>query len=169
MITTTNFKTPFGEMLLGSFENKLCLADWRYRRMRPAIDRRIQKQMGVEFRSGESEVIQQTKAQLLEYFEGKRNNFDVPLMLIGTDFQKSVWEFLLKTPFGETTTYRQIAKSLGKETAIRAVGTANGANCISIIVPCHRVLGSDGDLVGYAGGKRTKKKLLELENIELAL
>ena len=173
MITTSTFKTPFGALLLGSYQNKLCLADWRYRRMRSAIDKRIQKQLGVDYQEGTSDVIEKTKAQLEEYFDGKRTLFDVPLLLIGTDFQKSVWEILLKTPFGKTITYSQIAKSLNKETAIRAVGAANGANCLSIIVPCHRVVGSDGSLVGYAGGKRAKKKLLELENthtqIELSL
>jgi O-6-methylguanine DNA methyltransferase len=101
--------------------------------------------------------------QLAEYFAGQRREFDLPLDLRGTDFQKSCWRELLKIPYGETRSYADIARAMGKPTAVRAVGLANGQNPIAIIVPCHRVIGSDGSLTGYGGGLETKRKLLELE------
>lgn len=158
------FKTPVGELIIGSFEHKLCLCDWRYRKMRSAIDKRIQSGLDAEYEPGDSEVIEETIFQLNEYFEGDRTTFDIPLLLVGSDFQKSVWEALVQIPFGKTETYLGLSKNLGNEKAIRAVATANGANAISILVPCHRVIGSDGGLVGYAGGLDAKKKLLNIEN-----
>jgi len=98
-----------------------------------------------------------------EYFASKRTQFEIPLLLLGTDFQKLVWNALIEVPYGETASYLELAKSISKPKAVRAVATANGANAISILVPCHRIIGSNGDLVGYAGGLSTKKKLLELE------
>lgn len=163
MIVTSSFKTSFGELLLGSFENKLCLADWKYRRMRTTIDKRIKEGLESEYTDGDSEVIMQTKAQLTQYFEGERTEFDIPLLLIGSDFQRSVWNALIKVPFGTTESYLGLSRKLGNEKAIRAVASANGANAISIIVPCHRIVGSNGELTGYAGGLPSKKKLLELE------
>ena len=105
--------------------------------------------------------------QLGEYFEGGRTAFTLNLNPKGTDFQKKVWESLLTIPFGTTTTYLKQTLALGNEKAIRAVARANGDNALSIIVPCHRILGSDGGLVGYAGGLRAKQKLLQLENAYL--
>lgn len=101
--------------------------------------------------------------QLDEYFAGDRVEFDLPLAFRGTPFQETVWRALLQIPYGETTTYRELAESLGRPTASRAVGLANGRNPISIVVPCHRVLGSDGTLTGYAAGVECKRRLLELE------
>jgi len=101
--------------------------------------------------------------QLAEYFAGQRREFDLPLDLRGTDFQKSCWRELLKVPYGETRSYADIARAMGRPAAVRAVGLANGQNPIAIIVPCHRVIGSDGSLTGYGGGLETKRKLLELE------
>jgi methylated-DNA-[protein]-cysteine S-methyltransferase len=158
------FKTPFGELILGSFENKLCLADWRYRKMRDAIDNRLKTNINADYIEESSVVIQETKAQLNQYFEGKREVFDVPLHLVGTDFQKSVWIALQEIPYGKTLSYLELSKKLNNEKAIRAVATANGANAISILIPCHRIIGSDGSLVGYAGGLNAKMKLLTLEN-----
>lgn len=105
----------------------------------------------------------ETQTQLKSYFEGKLKQFDLPLKPNGTDFQKRVWNELLTIPFGETNTYLGMAKQLGDEKVIRAAGSANGKNPIGIIIPCHRVIGSDGSLVGYAGGLWRKKWLLELE------
>ena len=102
--------------------------------------------------------------QLQEYFEGKRKNFSLTLNPQGTDFQKKVWDALLEIPYGKTTTYLQQSRKLGDEKAIRAVASANGKNPLWIIVPCHRVVGSDGSLTGYAGGLWRKKWLLEHEN-----
>ena len=108
--------------------------------------------------------------QLREYFEHKRKVFDLPLEITGTDFQKSVWKELLKIPYGETISYKELAIRLGNLKTIRAAARANGANPLPIIIPCHRVIGSDGKLVGYGGGLMLKAKLLELEgskNLEL--
>jgi methylated-DNA-[protein]-cysteine S-methyltransferase len=163
-ISTTYFKTPYGELILGSFDDKLCLADWRYRKMRIAIDSRLQKNLEANYIWESSAIIEDTKKQLLEYFNKERREFDIPLLFVGTDFQKKVWNSLLKIPFSKTETYLGLSKKLGNEKAIRAVATANGANAISILVPCHRIIGSDGKLVGYAGGLPAKKKLLQLEN-----
>jgi len=157
------FKTPFGELVLGSFYKQLCLADWRYRKMRDSIDLRIKTGLDTDFAVGNSKIIEKTKIELTQYFNNERTEFDIPLLLIGTDFQKSVWKELMKIPYGKTETYLELSKKLKNEKAIRAVASANGANAISIIVPCHRIIGSDGKLVGYAGGIVAKKKLLELE------
>jgi methylated-DNA-[protein]-cysteine S-methyltransferase len=103
------------------------------------------------------------RAQLDEYFERKRVHFDLPIALHGTTFQQSVWNLLQTIPYGETRSYGELADSLGNRRAIRAVGLANGRNPISIIIPCHRVVGSNGSLTGYAGGLERKRRLLELE------
>src|ERR1700761_7495610 len=109
-------------------------------------------------------ILLETERQLGEYFAGKRKTFSVPLEMRGTSFQKNVWEALLAIPFGETRSYGQLARLLGNPQAMRAVGAANGRNPISIIVPCHRVIGSSGALTGFAGGLKTKQHLLSLEN-----
>ena len=111
----------------------------------------------------ETELIKNTKQQLDEYFAGKRKKFDIPIKLEGTDFQIKVWKELLKIPYGETCTYLDIAKHIGNPKAYRAVGMANNKNKIMIIIPCHRVIGSNKKLVGYAGGLNVKEKLLKLE------
>jgi len=108
-------------------------------------------------------ILVETERQLGQYFAGKRNNFSVHLDMRGTRFQKGVWEALRAIPFGETRSYGQLAKQLGNPGASRAVGAANGRNPLSIIVPCHRVIGSDGQLTGFAGGLNTKMHLLKLE------
>jgi methylated-DNA-[protein]-cysteine S-methyltransferase len=131
--------------------------------MRPAIDKRIQSEFG-EYEEGSTPIIEETIVQLEAYFQGIRTEFDLPLAFAGTDFQKAVWNALMQIPYGKTGTYLGLSRALGDEKAIRAVATANGANALSIVVPCHRIIGSDGDLVGYAGGLSAKKKLLELEN-----
>ena len=111
----------------------------------------------------ETSLIKNTKQQLDEYFAGKRKKFDIPIKLDGTDFQIKVWKELLKIPYGETCSYLDIAKRIGNPKASRAVGMANNKNKIIIIVPCHRVIGSNKKLVGYACGLDVKEKLLELE------
>ena len=157
-------KTEFGELILGSFNNQLCLCDWRYRKMRDAIDNRIKKGLNAEYVQQNSPIIAESIKQISEYIAGDRISFDIPLLLVGTDFQKRVWEELMKLPYGTTQSYLGLAKYMGNEKAIRAIATANGANAISIIIPCHRIIGSGGEMVGYAGGTTTKRKLLELEN-----
>lgn len=110
-----------------------------------------------------TKTLAHAELELSEYFAGKRTRFTVPLAVDGTEFQKEVWAQLAKIPYGQTLSYRDVAKRVGREKAVRAVGTANGRNPISIIVPCHRVIAADGTLGGYAGGLATKTKLLELE------
>ncbi len=113
--------------------------------------------------SAETELLTETARQLQEFFEGTRKAFTIPLELRGTEFQKKVWNAVLKIPYGSTTSYAQIAERIGNPGAVRAVGAANGRNPIAIIVPCHRVIGSDGELCGYGGGLWRKEKLLSIE------
>ncbi len=113
-------------------------------------------------------VLVAAERQLAEYFAGARKAFDLPLDFQGTDFQKQVWAALLTIPFGETRSYAEIARAIGRPTACRAVGAANGKNPISIVAPCHRVIGADGTLTGFAGGLKAKEYLLGLEGLLLA-
>lgn len=165
MIYLQYFHTPYGELVLGESAGGLCLCDWKYRKMRDQVDNRIQTGLQAEFKLEETELLNETKLQLNEYFAKERMVFNLPLLLVGSDFQKSVWEKLQTIPYGKTTSYLELSRMLGDEKAIRAVATANGANAISIIVPCHRVIGSDGHLTGYAGGLSAKQKLLQLEGM----
>jgi len=158
------YKSPVGEIILGSYENRLCLADWRYRKMRSAIDQRLQKGLKSQYVEQGSEVIERAISQLDAYFSLERKEFDVPLLMVGTEFQESVWHGLMQIPFGKTASYAELAKMIGNEKAVRAVASANGANAISILIPCHRIIASDGTLAGYAGGLPAKKKLLALES-----
>lgn len=162
-------KCSVGELIVGSFDDNLCLLDWRYRKMRSAIDKRIQDGFQAVYVEKESSVNQITRIQIQEYLNGNRKEFDIPLLLVGSEFQKRVWNELLKIPYGETESYLGLSKRLGDEKAIRAVATANGANAISIIVPCHRIIGSKGELTGYAGGLQAKRKLLQLEMKDKAI
>lgn len=158
------FKTPYGELILGEYDNALCLCDWRYRKMRDSIDKRITNHLKSQFVEKKSSLIMETQLQLDQYFQGDRIDFDIPLLFAGTEFQKKVWNALRQIPYGKTLTYSKLSADLGDLKAIRAVASANGANAIAIIIPCHRILGSDGSMVGYAGGMEVKKKLLKLEN-----
>lgn len=163
-ISIQYFNTPVGEMILGSYEDKLCMADWRYRKMRDRVDRRVQKGLNATFVEEESIVLKKAKEELEAYFKGVRKRFDIPLLMVGTEFQKSVWQELLQIPFGETVSYLDLAKGIDNAKAVRAVASAMGANAISLLIPCHRIIGTDGSLTGYAGGLDAKKKLLEIEN-----
>jgi methylated-DNA-[protein]-cysteine S-methyltransferase len=158
------YKTVIGEMTLASYDNKLCILDFRYRRMRKSIDNRIKNALKADFVEKDDEVLKKTRKQMNEYLNGDRKVFDIELLTIGTNFQKSVWDALLKVDYGTTSSYLQIAKAINNEKAVRAVANANGANSIGIIIPCHRIIGSDGTLVGYGGGLPVKKRLLKLEN-----
>lgn len=162
-IIINNYLSPCGELIIGSYEDKLCLCDWRYRQKREAVDSRIQEGLKTRYQAGNSFVIEQTIAQLDEYFQKKRTSFDISLLMVGTDFQKGVWKALIDIPYGEKETYMGLALKMNNPKAVRAIASANGANAISIIIPCHRIIGSDNKLVGYAGGVAAKKDLLELE------
>lgn len=114
-------------------------------------------------RNDVNEWMMQTARELRAYFAGELRVFSIPLDLAGTEFQLSVWHYLTKIPYGETRSYAQVAEAVGRPSAVRAVGAANGSNPVAIIVPCHRVIGSNGKLTGYGGGLPLKKRLLELE------
>lgn len=157
------YKTSIGEMILGSFNNKLCLMDFRYRRMRSSIDRRIKKGLEAEFTEQDDEVLREARRQLDEYLKGKRIVFDIPVLMVGTDFQREVWKALMQVPYGKTATYSELAEKINAKESVRAVAGANGANAIAIIIPCHRIIGSNGDLTGYGGGIAVKKRLLNME------
>ncbi len=157
------YKTKIGELILGSFEEKLCLLDYRYRRMRSTVDNRIKKGLNAEFVENDDEILQKTRIQIDEFLNGERKDFDIPIQTVGTDFQKTVWSALMKLKYGEIATYLDLAKSINNEKAVRAVASANGANSIALIIPCHRIIGSNGKLVGYAGGLPAKKRLLNIE------
>jgi methylated-DNA-[protein]-cysteine S-methyltransferase len=163
-IFITEFEADFGTLILGDFEGKLCLCDWKFRKMRTQIDQRIQTGLQAEFKEKTTDLLLETQKQLIAYFAGEIQDFDIPFQLVGTEFQQKVWKQLLEIKYGETDSYLSLSKKLANQKAIRAVASANGANAISIIVPCHRIIGSNGELIGYAGGLAAKKKLLELEN-----
>ena len=156
-------KTKIGELVLGSYDSKLCLLDFRYRKMRFAVDNRLKKTLNAKFVVQDNKILKETRKQITEYLRAERKTFDLPILSVGSDFQKQVWEALLKINYGETASYLDIAKYIGNEKAVRAVASANGANAIAVIIPCHRIIGSNGELVGYGGGLPIKKRLLNLE------
>ena len=159
-INTQTYHSPCGDLLLGSFEGKLCLCDWM-------ADRRLERSLDAEMKDIPSEITTKAAQELDEYFTGKRRTFDMPLLFVGTEFQRKVWNTLLEVPYGETRSYGWMAEMIGNPKAVRAVGTANGSNSISIFAPCHRIIGSNGSLTGYGGGLPAKKFLLELEGVKL--
>ncbi|MDO6415907.1 methylated-DNA--[protein]-cysteine S-methyltransferase [Sphingomonas sp. BIUV-7] len=131
-------------------------------------DRPGRVQLGPMTKQPDHPILVETETQLRAYFAGERTAFDLPLAMQGTAFQKSVWQQLLAIPFGETRTYGEIARAIGSPSAVRAVGGANGRNPLSIVAPCHRVIGGNGTLTGFAGGLEAKRYLLAHEGLELA-
>ena len=168
-INVQHHRTGIGELILGSFEGKLCLLGFGYEDMAGAVGGRIKKGLGAVFVEQDDEVLAETRKQIDEYLNGRRREFGIPLLLVGTGFQKRVWEALMRVPYGSTSTYRRIAENIGSPKAVRAVGNACKANAISTIVPCHRIIGSGGRLVGYGGGLPLKEELLKLEQSNTAL
>jgi len=152
VIKIQRYHSPCGDLMLGSFEDKLCLCDWAAESHRDIVDRRLRKVLKAGYEKSTSDVILEAMSQLDEYFNGERTVFEVPLLFVGTEFQKSVWYKLLEIPYGSTVSYGELAKQLDLPKAVRAVAAANGANAISIFAPCHRVIGSNHSLVGYGGG-----------------
>lgn len=168
-INTTIFESPLGMITIGSTNKGLCLLEFDDQKRIENHFIQFNKYWEVEVIAKESAIIKKTKRQLEEYFSNKRTIFDVPLDLAGTDFQIGVWKELLKVPYGSTRSYKEQAIAIGNLKAIRAVATANGENRISIIIPCHRIIGSDGSLTGYGGGIWRKQQLLELESTQTKL
>lgn len=156
----TWYESPIGPLLLAGTNTHLSLVSFAEGKHARLVD-----PAWIEGASVFSKAI----AQLRKYFAGELRKFDLPLQLDGTEFQKTVWTSLASIPYGETISYKTLAERVGNPKAVRAVGTANGSNPIPIILPCHRVIGSDGDLTGFGGGLPLKKKLLALESRQLTL
>jgi methylated-DNA-[protein]-cysteine S-methyltransferase len=152
MITWTEIDSPIGKLRLLADGDKLVAIEF-------------EDQHSDRGEEGINTILRDTREQLAEYFIGKRQRFDIPLGAGGTEFQHSVWNALVEIPYGRTCSYGDIAKKLDKPKAVRAVGAANGKNPIPIIVPCHRVIGANGKLTGFAGGLDIKERLLSLEGI----
>jgi methylated-DNA-[protein]-cysteine S-methyltransferase len=150
----TQMDSPIGDLLLVGNGEALHRLDMQQGRRPTAIDPRWERR---------DEAFADVRGQLTEYFDGHRRSFDVPLAPEGNSFELRVWEALLEIPYGETVSYGEIARRMGRPDAARAVGLANGRNPVAVIVPCHRVIGSDGALVGYGGGLERKRLLLDLE------
>lgn len=160
-----HYHSPCGELMIGSFEKKLCLCDWVAAKHRDRVDKRLKRLLQADYKEEMSEVLQKACRQLDEYFNGKRTAFDIPLLPIGTEFQKRVWLELQKIPYGTTVSYGALAELLGEPKSVRAVANANGANAISIFIPCHRIIGNNHSLTGYAGGLEAKRWLLNRETL----
>ena len=164
------FDSPMGQMVAGATENGICFLEWEDRGGIERILKRVTKKYRLdEVQVEQNKFIIQLQKELSAYFDGTLTQFKVALDIKGTAFEKQVWKQLLTIPSGETKTYGQIADALDNTKAIRAVGRANGMNYISIVIPCHRVIGADGSLTGYGGKLWRKKKLLELESTNLSL
>lgn len=163
-ILVKHYDSPCGRLMLASFSGRLCLCDWLQAKHRTTIDKRLQTALKAQYAGGTSEVLEEAERQLDEYFARRRTSFDLPLTLTGTDFQKRVWERLRRLPYGATASYASLAQALGQPKAVRAVANANGANPIAIVIPCHRIIGADGTLTGYAGGLDAKRYLLQMES-----
>lgn len=157
------FNSSCGLFVLASFGDKLCLCDWSNNPCAERNKRRIERYLNASFKIETTSILEETKRQLDEYFAGNRKAFTIPLHFVGTDFQQQVWNELLNIPYGATTSCKEIAQNISKPKAVRAVAGAIGANGISILIPCHRVIGSDKSLTGYAGGLKAKKMLLQIE------
>lgn len=155
--------TPLGPMVAAGGDSGLCLLEFSDRQRLPKQFQRISKLYGSLILPGTHSVLSETARQIQQYFSAKRELFDLPLRMDGTPFQSAVWQELRQIPYGATCSYQQLAQRLGKPHAARAVGRTNGDNRLAIVVPCHRVVRSDGHLCGYAGGLWRKKRLLQLE------
>ncbi len=163
LILLNRVATPLGPMFICATEQGICLLEFTDRKMLESEFRDLQKRLGAAIIIGENDHLRQAKQELGEYFAGTRSVFSLALDTPVTDFQQTVWQALTKVPFGETCSYQALAEQIGRPKATRAVAGANGANRIAIVIPCHRVVGKDGQLRGYGGGVERKKWLLALE------
>ncbi|RPE77246.1 methylated-DNA--[protein]-cysteine S-methyltransferase [Vulcaniibacterium tengchongense] len=154
-VVYTRMPSPVGPLLLAGDADGLRLIEFHQPRHPMPI--------GADWREGDSALLRETRRQLDEYFDGARRRFDLPLAPRGTEFQLQVWRTLATIEFGRTLSYAQMAARIGRPSAVRAVGAANGRNPLPIVLPCHRVIGSDGDLTGFGGGLPAKRYLLQLE------
>lgn len=163
VVLVNRFTTPLGPMYACSTPEGICLLEFTDRRMLETEFEDLQKRLKAKIIIGENEHLNQLKRELQEYFDGKRQIFEVKLATPGSDFQQAAWKALQKIPYGHTVSYQQQSMALNVPNAVRAIASANGQNRISILIPCHRVIGKDGNLTGYGGGLDRKKWLLEHE------
>jgi len=163
MINTTHIETELGTMIAGAVEDGICLLEFSDRKMLNTEYKDLSRYLKTNIEGGESSHFKDLRIQLDEYFKGLRKEFSVPLVTPGTPFQQVVWKELMNISFGTTRSYLEQSIALGRPGSIRAVANANGMNRIAIIIPCHRVIGSDGSLTGYGGGLKRKKWLLDHE------
>ena len=163
IIDLKRIETPLGTMIACANDKGICMLEFSDRKALPTELKEISKYFDANIIQGNNPLFDQLEKELKEYFDGSRQVFEISLSPVGTDFQKKVWEILRTIPYGSTRSYQDQANILGNPKAVRAVANANGLNKISILIPCHRVIGSDGKLTGYGGGIWRKQKLLELE------
>jgi AraC family transcriptional regulator of adaptative response/methylated-DNA-[protein]-cysteine methyltransferase len=163
LVKVTRLGTPLGAMVAAATDDALCLLEFADRRMLETQIDRLQTRLPGRFVPGDNDILARTQVQIAEYFAGTRRAFDLPLVTPGTEFQRAVWGALRTIPYGATRSYADQARAIDRPAAVRAVGRANGDNRIAIIVPCHRVVGASGVLVGYGGQLWRKKALLALE------
>lgn len=163
VILISRLTTPLGPMFICATEKGVCLLEFVERKKLETEFKELQRLLKSSIIVGENQHIQQAKKELEQYFEGTRQNFEVALQTPGTVFQQTAWKALLTIPYGQTVSYKEQAQKINKPTASRAIANANGANRVAIILPCHRVIGANGQLTGYAGGLERKKWLLEHE------
>jgi AraC family transcriptional regulator of adaptative response/methylated-DNA-[protein]-cysteine methyltransferase len=163
VVVLARIETPLGPMVAAATEHELVLLEFGDRPMLPTQLRRIETRLACTCTTGESPVFDVLRLQLDQYFNSERQQFDVALRAPGTPFQERVWTALRAIPAGATRSYASIAAAIGQPAAVRAVARANGDNRIAILIPCHRVIGSDGALTGYGGGLWRKRRLLDLE------
>lgn len=164
VVDLKRLETPLGTMIACAVEEGICLLEFSDRKMLETELKTIARQCNATITVGNNPHFEILEQQLAEYFVGERSEFTVPLYTQGTPFQQRVWEALRAIPYGETRSYKQQAETIGSPESVRAVANANGMNRIAIIIPCHRVIGSDGQLTGYAGGLWRKQRLLEMES-----
>jgi AraC family transcriptional regulator of adaptative response/methylated-DNA-[protein]-cysteine methyltransferase len=162
-LVTTRFETPLGTMVAAAVDEGVAILEFTDRRMLPRELDQVCRRLNAAPKRGSHRHLEQLRAQLDEYFAGRRTAFDVPIALTGTPFEEASWSYLRSIPPGETRSYAEGALALGRPTAVRAFARANGANRLAIVIPCHRVIGSDGSLTGYGGGLWRKQALLDLE------
>ena len=162
-LTSTTIPTPLGDMLAVASPQGLCLLEFVGQKGVERELAQVEAARGGKAEEGSSPILEQTRQQLGEYFAGQRQEFSIALDLVGTPFQLKTWQALLAIPHGQTRSYGEQARHIGQPTATRAVAGANGSNKMSIVVPCHRVIGSNGSLTGFGGGLERKQALLELE------
>lgn len=163
VINITRLETPLGTMFAGAVEEGVCLFEFSDRKMLETELKTLAKKLNANILHSDNKHFDNLKKEVEEYFEGKRKIFTLPLFTIGTPFQQAVWKELQNIPYGATRSYKEQATAINLPSAVRAVANANGMNKISIIIPCHRVIGADGTLTGYGGGLSRKKWLLDLE------